>query len=204
MAHMRRLGAGCKLRENVHTIDTEAASTAALLLHPFRPLVTSVDGAGVVRVHNYRHSTSVHRFHVTGVDAPRTCTSCQHSTHLISCRCEACSMPRWGLASMPDLHQVCRQLAPLCATQAPRYCTRCHVTGQVEQGCGRLLVGPLRCTAPTKNNCSLGPGSHVAYMLSLRVPSRLLQASPGRKGIRLRRACQCASCTSSTSCRTGS
>ena len=69
MAHMRQLGAGCKLRENVHTIDTEAASTAALLLHPFRPLVTSVDGAGVVRVHNYRHSTSVHRFHVTGVEA---------------------------------------------------------------------------------------------------------------------------------------
>ncbi len=39
VAHMRQLGAGCKLRENVHTIDvghppidTEAASTAALLL----------------------------------------------------------------------------------------------------------------------------------------------------------------------------
>lgn len=69
VAHMHQLGAGCKLRENVHTIDTEAASTAALLLHPFRPLVTSVDGAGVVRVHNYRHSTSVHRFHVTGKKA---------------------------------------------------------------------------------------------------------------------------------------
>ena len=76
VAHMRQLGAGCKLRENVHTIDTEAASTAALLLHPFRPLVTSVDGAGVVRVHNYRHSTSVHRFHVTGVEASGTCASC--------------------------------------------------------------------------------------------------------------------------------
>ena len=50
----------------MHTIDSEAGSTVALLLHPFRPLVTSVDGGGTVRVHNYRHSTVINRFHVTG------------------------------------------------------------------------------------------------------------------------------------------
>ncbi len=62
-----QLGSGARLKDNVHTIDSEAGSTVALLLHPFRPLVTSVDGGGTVRVHNYRHSTVINRFHVTGM-----------------------------------------------------------------------------------------------------------------------------------------
>ncbi|DBA97523.1 hypothetical protein WJX77_009223 [Trebouxia sp. C0004] len=61
-----QLGSGARLKDNVHTIDSEAGSTVALLLHPFRPLVTLVDGGGSVRVHNYRHSTVINRFHVTG------------------------------------------------------------------------------------------------------------------------------------------
>jgi len=56
-----QLGSGARLKDNVHTIDSEAGSTVALLLHPFRPLVTSVDGGGTVRVHNYRHSTVINR-----------------------------------------------------------------------------------------------------------------------------------------------
>ena len=63
-----QLGSGARLKDNVHTIDSEAGSTVALLLHPFRPLVTSVDGVGTVRVHNYRHSTVINRFHVSGVN----------------------------------------------------------------------------------------------------------------------------------------
>ncbi len=62
-----QLGSGARLKDNVHTIDSEGGSTVALLLHPFRPLVTSVDGGGTVRVHNYRHSTVINRFHVTGM-----------------------------------------------------------------------------------------------------------------------------------------
>ncbi|KAL0035168.1 hypothetical protein WJX79_004418 [Trebouxia sp. C0005] len=64
-----QLGSGARLKDNVHTIDSEAGSTVALLLHPFRPLVTSIDGSGTVRVHNYRHSTVINRFHVTGEGA---------------------------------------------------------------------------------------------------------------------------------------
>lgn len=61
-----QLGSGARLKDIVHTIDSEAGSTVAVLLHPFRPLLTSVDGTGTVRVHNYRHSTVLNRFHVTG------------------------------------------------------------------------------------------------------------------------------------------
>ena len=61
-----QLGPGARLKDNVHTIDSEAGSTVAVLLHPFRPLLTSVDGVGTVRVHNYRHSTVINRFHVSG------------------------------------------------------------------------------------------------------------------------------------------
>lgn len=61
-----QLGAGARLKDNVHTIDSEAGSTVAALLHPFRPLLTSVDGHGSVRVHNYRHSTVINCFHISG------------------------------------------------------------------------------------------------------------------------------------------
>lgn len=61
-----QLGSGARLKDNVHTIDSESSSTVALLLHPFRPLVTCVDGVGHVRVHNYRHSTVINRFHISG------------------------------------------------------------------------------------------------------------------------------------------
>lgn len=66
-----QLGSGARLKDNVHTIDSEAGSTVAVLLHPFRPLLTSVDGVGTVRVHNYRHSTVINRFHVSGL--PLSC-----------------------------------------------------------------------------------------------------------------------------------
>ncbi|KAL3149110.1 hypothetical protein ABBQ32_001950 [Trebouxia sp. C0010 RCD-2024] len=66
MQRCAQLGPGARLKDNVHTMDSEAGSTLAVLLHPFRPLLTSVDGLGAVRVHNYRHSTVINRFHVLG------------------------------------------------------------------------------------------------------------------------------------------
>ncbi|KAL3133273.1 hypothetical protein ABBQ38_007154 [Trebouxia sp. C0009 RCD-2024] len=66
MQRCAQLGPGARLKDNVHTMDSEAGSTVAVLLHPFRPLLTSVDGGGAVRVHNYRHSTVINRFHVSG------------------------------------------------------------------------------------------------------------------------------------------
>lgn len=70
MQRCAQLGPGARLKDNVHTMDSEAGSTVAVLLHPFRPLLTSVDGGGAVRVHNYRHSTVINRFHVSGVHHP--------------------------------------------------------------------------------------------------------------------------------------
>ena len=67
MQRCAQLGPGARLKDNVHTMDSEAGSTVAVLLHPFRPLLTSVDGQGAVRVHNYRHSTVINRFHVSGL-----------------------------------------------------------------------------------------------------------------------------------------
>ena len=61
-----QLGSGARLKDNVHTIDSETGSTVAVLLHPFRPLLTSVDATGTVRVHNYRHSTVINSFHISG------------------------------------------------------------------------------------------------------------------------------------------
>ena len=61
-----QLGSGARLKDNVHTIDSEAGSTVAVLLHPFRPLLTSVDGVGTLRVHNYRHSNVINCFHISG------------------------------------------------------------------------------------------------------------------------------------------
>ena len=68
-----QLGAGARLKDNVHTIDSESGSTVAVLLHPFRPLLTSVDGVGTVRVHNYRHSTVINRFHISGAASAADC-----------------------------------------------------------------------------------------------------------------------------------
>ena len=67
MQRCAQLGQGARLKDNVHTMDSEAGSTVAVLLHPFRPLLTSVDGQGAVRVHNYRHSTVINRFRVSGL-----------------------------------------------------------------------------------------------------------------------------------------
>ena len=82
-----QLGSGARLKDNVHTIDSEAGSTVALLLHPFRPLLTSVDGVGTVRVHNYRHSTVINRFHIAGV----CCFSQSHAACGLSLKsCSSC------------------------------------------------------------------------------------------------------------------
>ena len=61
-----QMGSGARLKDNVHTIDSESGSTVALMLHPFRPLLAAVDGKGMLRVHNYRHNTVVNRFHISG------------------------------------------------------------------------------------------------------------------------------------------
>ena len=89
-----QLGSGARLKDNVHTIDSEAGSTVALLLHPFRPLVTSVDGGGTVRVHNYRHSTVINRFHVTGMVTLLVCClfSFQKMLHTVTSCCHVTGM----------------------------------------------------------------------------------------------------------------
>ena len=70
--------------------------------------------------------------------------------------------------------------------------------------CDKLSSAKMLLPArqPCKTHCIYV--SQIAYVLSMRVPSCLLQANPGRTGIHWRPVCQCDSCTSSTSCRTGS
>jgi hypothetical protein len=58
------VGRAARLREHVATVNFEAASTAALLHHPFRPLLVGVDGRGTVRVYNTRHGAFVNAFHL--------------------------------------------------------------------------------------------------------------------------------------------
>lgn len=61
-------------------IETESAATAAVVFHPFRPLLTAVDGKGVVRVVNYAAAPAearpsldaraiVNRFHLARGDS---------------------------------------------------------------------------------------------------------------------------------------
>ena len=51
VAGMRRaVGRSAKLKEQVTTIDFGARSMAALLHHPFRPILVGVDGRGTVKV----------------------------------------------------------------------------------------------------------------------------------------------------------
>ena len=60
----RGVGRSAKLKEQVTTIDFQARSVAALLHHPFRPIMVGVDGRGTVKVYNHRHSTFVNSFHL--------------------------------------------------------------------------------------------------------------------------------------------
>ena len=60
----RGVGRAARLREHVATVDFEAASTSALLHHPFRPLLVGVDGRGTVRVYHTRHAAFVNAFHL--------------------------------------------------------------------------------------------------------------------------------------------
>ena len=46
------------------TIDFQARSMAALLHHPFRPILVGVDGQGTVKVYSHRHSAFVNSFHL--------------------------------------------------------------------------------------------------------------------------------------------
>ena len=46
----RAVGRSAKLKEQVTTIDFGARSMAALLHHPFRPILVGVDGRGTVKV----------------------------------------------------------------------------------------------------------------------------------------------------------
>ena len=43
-----------RVHEHVQMIQTEASSIDALLLHPFRNVVTAVDGRGVLRAFSMR------------------------------------------------------------------------------------------------------------------------------------------------------
>lgn len=58
----RAVGRSAKLKEQVQTIDFSARSVAALLHHPFRPLLIGVDGRGTVKVYNHRHGAFVNSF----------------------------------------------------------------------------------------------------------------------------------------------
>ncbi|GAB4817626.1 hypothetical protein N2152v2_004672 [Parachlorella kessleri] len=71
LVRCRTVGANtrrARLRETVLTVDTEAERNTALLLDPFKSLVTSVDGEGVVRVSNYLQQGTLNRFHVATGD----------------------------------------------------------------------------------------------------------------------------------------
>lgn len=58
------MGRNARLREHVTTVNFECRGVAALLHHPFRPLLVGVDERGTVRVYNHRHSTFVNAFHL--------------------------------------------------------------------------------------------------------------------------------------------
>jgi hypothetical protein len=58
----------------VTTINFEARSVAALMHHPFRPLLVGVDGTGFVRVYSTRHSTFVNSFSLAA-DRPTSVVS---------------------------------------------------------------------------------------------------------------------------------
>ncbi|CAL5222212.1 g4544 [Coccomyxa viridis] len=58
------VGRNAKLKEQVTTIDFQARSVAALLHHPFRPILVGVDGRGTVKVYSHRHSAFVNSFHL--------------------------------------------------------------------------------------------------------------------------------------------
>ncbi len=60
----RAVGRNAKLKEQVTTIDFQARSVAALLHHPFRPILVGVDGRGTVKVYSHRHSAFVNSFHL--------------------------------------------------------------------------------------------------------------------------------------------
>ena len=60
----RAVGRSAKLKEQVTTIDFQARSVAALLHHPFRPILVGVDGRGTVKVYSHRHSAFVNSFHL--------------------------------------------------------------------------------------------------------------------------------------------
>ncbi|KAK9819637.1 hypothetical protein WJX72_000593 [[Myrmecia] bisecta] len=94
IAKCKGAGRGAKLKDNVVTIDTEAPSTSALLLHPFRKMVTLVDGRGFVRCFDHTRSppTITNKFHVAsgevrekGLDAqPTTIVSLYQLNELYS------------------------------------------------------------------------------------------------------------------------
>ena len=60
----RAVGRSAKLKEQVTTIDFQARSVAALLHHPFRPILVGVDGRGTVKVYSHRHGAFVNSFHL--------------------------------------------------------------------------------------------------------------------------------------------
>lgn len=60
----RAVGRSAKLKEQVTTIDFQARNVAALLHHPFRPILVGVDGRGTVKVYSHRHSAFVNSFHL--------------------------------------------------------------------------------------------------------------------------------------------
>ncbi|CAK0786809.1 hypothetical protein CVIRNUC_010023 [Coccomyxa viridis] len=66
------VGRSAKLKEQVTTIDFGARSMAALLHHPFRPILVGVDGRGTVKVYSHRHSAFVNSFHLADEKWPMT------------------------------------------------------------------------------------------------------------------------------------
>ncbi|CAL8465312.1 g4847 [Coccomyxa elongata] len=69
------VGRNARLREHVTTVNFECKGVAALLHHPFRPLLVGVDERGTVRVYNHRHSAFVNAFHLAA-DRPTTVVNC--------------------------------------------------------------------------------------------------------------------------------
>jgi len=100
-------------------IETESSATAAFCFHPFKPLLTTVDGRGVVRVINYqlpptdsKHSLDaraiVNRFHLAR-GAPLAWAFCRATLHRhrVAQRPEAGSgCPSNGLAGQQSCHTV--------------------------------------------------------------------------------------------------
>ncbi len=121
------MGRNAKLKEQVTTIDFQARSVAALLHHPFRPILVGVDGRGTVKVYSHRHSAFVNSFHLADDKWPMSVVNMWqlnelqvhiHASVTGSHVCVWCMAARLRCSPPSCSDQQCELSAALCSSKA--------------------------------------------------------------------------------------